>query len=480
MAEAFAAETLLRHIGPPAEIYDLDPAGHLRRLGANPAAVAAFAPLTPAQAATLAVAVERCLVKAVTQDIDLVRSHSGVVRSLRVALMPLLGDAGHPDSVLCVMLGGVSEHASRAERLRTLLELTTDDIWECDAGLRLSRIHGRNAEKRPRLTIFLGRTAEEVFDATMPAEDFPRLRAALAAREPFRELTFPVCLPTGEREWMRLSGMPLFSADGAFTGYLGTSSRVTEERRRLAVERRRQQLESLGQLAGGVAHEFNNLLVPITMLSKMALPRVGDDETLRLFLTTIHENGWKAAEIVRSVLTYARQMTPTAGPVPCGEVVAERIHLLRQALPPSVIFEIAIEDSTSRVLGNAGELSQIVVNLFTNAGDAVGGSGTIRCRVARVALSAAERRVTGLAGPDAVRITVADTGKGIAPEIRDHIFEPFFTTKPVGQGTGLGLSVVEGIVKDWGGHIEVASNPGKGAEFTILLPVVDEASVGAG
>ena len=479
MAGTLEAEAMLGRFAPPAELYDCDATGRLRRLGANPTA-AAFGPLSDAQAATLAAAVEASLIAGATQEIDLIRSHSGVARSLRVSLMPLLDGAGRPGSVLCVTLDGVSGRTSRAERLRTLLELTTDDIWECDAELRLSRIHGRNAAQRPRLTVFLGRTAEEVLDPTLPPEDFPSLKAAMAAREPFRELTFPVCLPSGEREWMRLSGLPLFSPDGTFTGYLGTSSRVTEERRRLAVERRRQQLESLGQLAGGVAHEFNNLLVPITMLSKMALPRVGDDETLRLFLTTIHENGWKAAEIVRSVLTYARQMTPTAGPVPCGEVVAERIHLLRQALPPSVIFEIAIEDSTSRVLGNAGELSQIVVNLFTNAGDAVGGSGTIRCRVARVALSAAERRVTGLAGPDAVRITVADTGKGIAPEIRDHIFEPFFTTKPVGQGTGLGLSVVEGIVKDWGGHIEVASNPGKGAEFTILLPVVDEASVGAG
>ena len=473
MAESRETEGLLRRFVSPAELYDCDDEGRLRRLGANGAA-ASFGPLGGTQAAALAVAVERCLVKGVTGEIDLVRSYSGVARSLRVSLMPLADKFGRLESVLCVVLDGASERTSRAERLRTLLELTTDDIWECGADLRLVRIHGRNATQRPRLTVFIGRTAEEVLDATMPPEDFPRLKAAMAAREPFRELTFPVCLPTGEREWMRLSGFPLFSVSGAFSGYLGTSSRVTEERQRLATERRRQQLESLGQLAGGVAHEFNNLLVPITMLSKMGLARAGEDETLRLFLTTIHENGWKAAEIVRSVLTYARQMTPTAGPIPCGEVVEERIRLLRQALPPTVVFETAIEDRTSRVLGNAGELSQIIVNLFTNAGEAVKEYGTIRCSVSRVPVFAAGRRLTGIASAEAMRILVSDTGNGIAPDIRDRIFEPFFTTKPIGQGTGLGLSVVEGIVKDWGGHISVAGNPGEGAEFTILLPVVEE------
>ncbi|MEI7609961.1 MAG: ATP-binding protein [Rhodospirillaceae bacterium] len=478
MTETLEAEALVRRFSSPAELYDCAADGRLRRLAGNEAA-RTLGPLGEAQARSLAVAVERGLVDGATQEIDLVRVLSGVERSLRLNLMPLLDGSGVPVSVLCLMQDGVSDRTSRAERLRALLELTTDDIWECDGELRLSRIHGRNADQRPRLTVFLGRTTEEVLDPAMPPEDFPRLKAALEAREPFRELTFPVCLPTGEQEWMRLSGFPLFSAAGTFTGYLGTSSRVTEERQRMATERRRQQLESLGQLAGGVAHEFNNLLVPITMLSKMGLARVGDDETLRLFLSTIHENGWKAAEIVRSVLTYARQMTPTAGPIACGEVVAERIHLLRQALPPSVVFETAIEDCTSRVIGNAGELSQIIVNLFTNASEAVAGYGIVRCTVERVPMAAAARRSTGIASAEAMRIIVADSGKGIAPEIRDRIFEPFFTTKPVGQGTGLGLSVVDGIVKDWGGHISVAGNPGVGAEFTILLPVVDDETLAA-
>ncbi len=473
MMGTLEAEALLGRFGSPAEIYDLDCQGRLRRLGANPAA-AVLAPLSDEQARELAAAVDRCLLEGGPQEVDLVRVNSGTARPRRLSLIPLLDGGDRVGSALCLMLDKVSVRTVRGERLRALLELISDDIWESDAELRLSRIHGRDTAQRPQFAAFLGRTADEVLDVSMPSEDFPRLKAAMTAREPFRNLTFPVCLPSGERDWLRLSGFPLFARNGAFTGYLGTSSRVTEERQRLATERRRQQLESLGQLAGGVAHEFNNLLVPITMLSKMALPRIGDDETLRLFLTTIHENGWKAAEIVRSVLTYARQMTPTAGPIACGEVVAERIHLLRQALPPTVIFDTAIEDRTSRVLGNAGELSQIVVNLFTNACEAVNEYGTVRCSVTRVPVFAAGRRFTGITSAEAIRIVVADTGKGIAPEIRDRIFEPFFTTKPIGQGTGLGLSVVEGIVKDWGGHIAVAGNPGEGAEFTILLPVIEE------
>ena len=358
------------------------------------------------------------------------------------------------------------------ERLRILLDLVSDDIWECDAILRLSDVHGNNDRSRVPFTGMIGHDLCEILDSPFSPEDHDRMKAALIARKPFRNCVLSLPLPDGKCEWIRLSGVPLFTEDGAFTGYLGTSVRVTEERQRLAAERRRQYLESLGQLAGGVAHEFNNLLLPITMLSKMALSRIGDDETLRLFLTTIHENGWKAAQIVRSVLTYARQLTPSAGPVACGEVIAERILLLRQALPPTVIIEDEIADRTTLVLGNGSELSQIIVNLVNNASDAVKGYGTIRCSVTRVTLSTQERVASGLKTDDALCIVVADTGPGIAPECRERIFEPFFTTKPVGQGTGLGLSVVDGIVKDWGGHIEVGNAPDHGAVFTILLPVV--------
>ena len=467
-----AAEKLVAAIGSPAEVFDLEETGALRRLAANAAARGmAVTSLEPTGA--LDMAVRRCLLEGAPHEVRTPRAGSGSARAQRHSLVPLVDAAGQPSAVLSVVIEGPPVRTSRGERLRALLELASDDIWECDASLRLNRVHGKGSEKRQRLAGFLGRKPDDFLDPTVPPEDFPRLKAAMDAHQPFKNCVFPVRLPGGERQWVRFNGFPLFAEDGTFNGYLGTSTRITEERQRLAAERRRQQLESLGQLAGGVAHEFNNLLVPITMLSKMALGRIGEDETLKLFLSTIHENGWKAAQIVRSVLTYARQMIPTAGPVACGEVVAERIQLLRQALPPTVMFEIDIADTSTRVLGNAGELSQIIVNLFNNASDAVGGYGTVRCSVRRVTLDARERNFTGLATAEAMRIVVADTGHGIAPDIRERIFEPFFTTKPVGQGTGLGLSVVEGIVKDWGGHLAVTSTPGEGAEFTILLPVVE-------
>jgi signal transduction histidine kinase len=358
------------------------------------------------------------------------------------------------------------------ERLRILLELVSDDIWECDAHLRVTQVRGRSIGQRATLAELAGRNLEELVDPAAFPEDLAALVAAKDSRQAFRDLVVAFRLPGRERMWARVSGRPLFARDGSFIGYLGTSTDITEERQRLLAERRRQQLESLGQLAGGVAHEFNNLLVPITMLSKLALPLAGDDGNLRLYLETINENGWKAAQIVRSVLTYARQMTPTAGPMICGEVVAERIQLLRQALPPTVVIETDIDDRSSRVLGNAGELSLIIVNLFNNASDAVDEYGLIRCTVNRVPLTADDQAAYGLATAEAVRIVVSDNGRGIPPDLRERIFQPFFTTKPIGQGTGLGLSVVEGIVKDWGGHITLASTPGLGTSVTILLPVL--------
>ncbi len=360
------------------------------------------------------------------------------------------------------------------DRLGVLLALVSDDVWECDAGLCLSHIHDNSDKARAPspLVGHLGRGVEDWADPARPPEDFPRLLAAMARRQPFRDCAVPILAPDGGEHWLRLGGHPLFDPEGRFTGYLGTAARITGERRRLAAERHRQQVESLGQLARGVAHEFNNLLVPITMLSKLALPLAGGDQTLRLYLTTIHENGWQAAMVIRDILTATRGLDPSSQPVPCGALVAERIRLLRRIIPPSVSIESDIADQTTLVSGTASELSQIVINLFNNACDAMDGDGTIRCAVRRVTLAPEDGR---LATPDAILIEVSDTGPGIPPALHHRVFEPFFTTKPVGRGTGLGLTVVDGLIRDRGGHIAISEAPGLGARITILLPVAPEA-----
>ncbi|CAK0762232.1 hypothetical protein CCP2SC5_20060 [Azospirillaceae bacterium] len=310
--------------------------------------------------------------------------------------------------------------------------------------------------------------------------DHDRIRDAITADQP---------LPGGVREGAieyRVSYGPaektrwLFVRCKAEYDRLGTPLRVfgivqdiSEHKEREALDRQRQKLVSLGQLAGGVAHEFNNMLQPILGLSELALKRAGEDRNMKLCLETIHSSGEKAAKIVRNILTYVRQMTPGAAPIAIGRIVAQTTQFLRQTLPPSVRIEVDILDDYSYAMGNETEMSQVVINLVNNAVHAISDHGLIRVYVDQTQLTSRDAARHDLRPGKYLRLTVADDGHGIDATTKARIFDPFFTTKPVGQGTGLGLSVVYGIVRDWKGAIYVESEPGEGAAFMVLFPLVD-------
>lgn len=223
------------------------------------------------------------------------------------------------------------------------------------------------------------------------------------------------------------------------------------------LDAKRQKMEALGQMTAGVAHEFNNLLQPITGLAELALAEPHDDNT-RHTLTTILDSARKAATIVRHLLTSVRQMTPEAIAVPFVRTIGDEIAFLRRTLPPSITLDARFPDHESTFQGHAGELGQIVQNLVLNAVDAMDGVGTIHVDVA-----AAPNDAT-------LRFSVRDSGCGMAPAIAARIFDPFFSTKNPGHGTGLGLSVVMGIVNAWQGDIAVETALGQGTTITITLP----------
>jgi signal transduction histidine kinase/CheY-like chemotaxis protein len=248
--------------------------------------------------------------------------------------------------------------------------------------------------------------------------------------------------------------------------------RRTEERLRHA-----QKMEALGQLAGGVAHDFNNVLTGIlacaTAIAEEAPRGSPAEEAARV----IEQAGRRAAELTRQLLGFARRGKLRAAPVDVHAAVAEAARLLARTLDPRIVLVQRLEAAHATVFGDAGQLQQAILNLAVNARDALPRGGTVTFATSNVERTAADLAAHPAACPGRyVALSVADTGAGIPPELRERIFEPFFTTKEPGRGTGMGLATVYGIATNHGGLVELESEPDRGARFTLLLPVHDGAA----
>ena len=240
-----------------------------------------------------------------------------------------------------------------------------------------------------------------------------------------------------------------------------------------------QKMEALGQLAGGVAHEFNNQLTVIGGFGRAALAKVEDHDRVRECLDEIVAAADRSSGLTSQMLTFSRSHVTTNSVVSVGQVVAGVRKVLESTLGATyeIYLEIDEEANTAARI-DAGVLTQALLNLSVNARDAMPGGGTLRITVARVELTGDEHlshQSSAIVPGPYVRMSVSDTGTGIDPVIFDRIFDPFFTTKDVGRGTGLGLSVVFGIVKQGGGMIDVMTARGRGTTFSIYLPAVEGA-----
>jgi signal transduction histidine kinase len=232
-------------------------------------------------------------------------------------------------------------------------------------------------------------------------------------------------------------------------------------------------MEAIGRLAGGVAHDFNNLLTVILSYSHVQLSTLSASDPLRPSAAAIHEAGQRAAALTRQLLAFSRNTLLEPKVVDPNAIVSETEKLLRPLIGEKVRLQIALDPHTQRVAVHGGELGQVIINLAINARDAMPHGGTLSIGTADLLLDKTNTALhPGLPTGRYALLSVSDTGHGIAAEVRAHLFEPFFTTKGVGQGTGLGLAVVYGIVEQSGGRIDVHSAPGAGARFTIYLPAI--------
>jgi PAS domain S-box-containing protein len=269
---------------------------------------------------------------------------------------------------------------------------------------------------------------------------------------------------------------PIHDSWGHLTGYVSATRDVTGRLRMEEQLRQAQKMEGIGRLAGGVAHDFNNLLTVIAGYSGLLEERLSSGDPLMEYARQITRASEHAASLTRQLLTFSRKQSIKPRPIDVNELVGGMKQMLQRLVGEDVEVIADLAPGLGQVRADVDQMSQVLINLAANARDAMPEGGTMCVRTANVEPGESPDDADREALPgSAVLLAVSDTGVGMSYETRQNIFEPFFTTKERGRGTGLGLSTVYGIVKQNSGHIDVRSEPGMGATFSIYLPRIEEA-----
>ena len=278
---------------------------------------------------------------------------------------------------------------------------------------------------------------------------------------------------------MALTLTPILSVTGKFMGYLAIGRDITKELILQEQLQQSQKMETIGTLAGGIAHDFNNILSGIFGYTELALYALEDRKQLEVYLNHVMVAAKRARDLVSHILTFSRKTEFGRKAILPKYVIKETLKLLRASLPSNIEIRDTLMSSAA-IMGNDTEIHQMTMNLCSNAGYELAERGGILTITLDETLVGKElcHQCPDLHPGKYLRLQVADSGGGIPADILERMFDPFFTTKPVGQGTGLGLSVVHGIVKSLGGEIMVTSKIGKGSLFTILLPIVEARILG--
>jgi PAS domain S-box-containing protein len=370
------------------------------------------------------------------------------------------------------------------QRCREFAEIAADWFWETDLSQVFTYVspashNGRswNSEK------LLGHHRREHILQDVTGQIAADIQRYMDRHEPFANITYPISGSDGQPRHLSVAGRPVRNARGEVMGYRGVAQDITERlhaedklRRAQEAEQRRhvQKMEALGTLAGGIAHDFNNILAAILGYTELTLYDIPSDSRARQNLQEVLTAGQRAKDLVQQILTFSRKSEQEQKPLHLHIIIKEALKLLRAMLPTTIgIFQDIAED-TGAVLADPTQIQQVLLNLGANAEYAMretGGLLDVRLDAITVDTALVAQHPELVPGPH-VRLRVRDTGRGIAPEIMGRIFEPFFTTKDVGQGTGMGLAVVHGIVTSHGGAITVQSTPGQGTAVEIYFPCI--------
>ncbi len=367
------------------------------------------------------------------------------------------------------------------QKYRDLVESTSDWVWEVDCD-------GVYTYSSPKVQDLIGYPPEEVIGKTpfdfMAQKEAQRVfdlfSKIISKQERLNALENTNIHKNGTEVVLETSAIPIFNVDGEWVGYRGidrdiTDRKISEKERTELVSQlnHARKMESIGTLAGGVAHDFNNLLYVIIGNAELALEDIPDWNPVYSSVEEIRDAGLKAAGIVKQLLNFSRKDTPEMRPIGSVTVIGEAIRFLRSTIPANIAIRADLQEEDMTILADPVQINQLIMNICINAAQAMENTtGAIEICVDHTVISEETTDYgNGLRPGKYLRITIGDTGPGIREDIIDRIFEPYFTTKDIGEGSGMGLAVVHGIVKSHHGVITADSLPGEGATFKILLPL---------
>ncbi|MCK8464018.1 ATP-binding protein [Aliiroseovarius sp. S1339] len=376
-------------------------------------------------------------------------------------------------------MDNLSEELVHRRRLEQSQKLLAETVEQSPATILITDTDGHIEYANPKfievtgwsLNELTGKTPRMLQSGDTPDTTYGDIRKNLMRGEPWHGV-FRNLRKSGGSYWAETTILPLKGADGMVRNFIGIGEDITEKRRAQEQVTRAQKMEAVGLMAGGIAHDFNNILTTIIGAAHMASLDAEEGSDLAGEVEQIDIAARRAQSLVRQLLTFARREPGVAVATDLCAVIGEVARLLRAAMPPTIVIETPDRDCPSSVLADPTHLHQILMNLCSNAAEAIGGkSGLIK-----ISVSPPETEPPGLAARNDgwVRLTVEDDGQGMSQSTLESIFAPFFTTKPIGKGTGLGLAVVQGLVQEMGGQITVDSKQGQGARFILWLPAAGQ------
>lgn len=377
------------------------------------------------------------------------------------------------------------------ERFRFLAEKMADIIWTVNLNFQttyvspsIEKILGFTPEERKRQTLEEMITPDSLEKVQrMFLEEFRRDEAG--NDDPDRSVTVEVeyYRKDGSTVWLENKVKAMRDGSGRIEGIYGVSRDITDrktaEKEKIKLQSQLQQvqkMESIGTLAGGIAHDFNNILGIIVGNTELAMDDIPEWHSARRNLKEILTSSIRARDIVKQILAFSRQSPQEKKPVRIIPIIKESLKLLRSSIPATIRIHQSISSESDTVLADPVQINQVLINLCINAVHAMGDKGgVLEVGLEDVELDSGDAiQYHDLPSGKYVRLTVSDTGHGIESMLLKRIFDPYFTTKGVGKGSGMGLSVVHGIVKSHGGCVAVNSEPGKGTVFNVLFPCVED------